>query len=244
MQKCFKVEERNVSIRWSLLGQPVDYENGEDSYALSGGLMLEGCHSISGEPQNVNPPHYGRWFWHCLSFDKHYKFSIRFKSELPLGQSKTSTASRHRRSLVFAVCGMCMAPSCMDMAGPAAGGCQGVWHSVSVEDLVEIPPSSPVCAGFRPMAVCNCGNGTTTPWRKRLRRHVVAGYRQDGDAERDVLWRPRGSPYRAYLARIPRTVISGISKIRPMVAAFIPATEVPTTRHRWASVVLIVAVWR
>ena len=37
---------------------------------------------------------------------KHYKFSITFKSELLLGQSKTSTASRRSRSLVFAVCGV------------------------------------------------------------------------------------------------------------------------------------------
>ena len=36
----------------------------------------------------------------------HYKFAIRFKSELLLGISKTSTASRSSRSLVFAVCGV------------------------------------------------------------------------------------------------------------------------------------------
>ena len=56
-----------------------------------------------------------------------------------------------------------------------------VWHSLSVEDLVEIPPSGHVCPGSRPMAVWNYGKGTTTPWRKRLRRHVVVGHRQDGD---------------------------------------------------------------
>ena len=55
---------------------------------------------------------------------------------------------------------------------------------------------------------------------------------------------PQGSPDRAYMARIPRTVLSEILKIRPMAAAFIPATEVPTTRRRWASVVLIAVVWR
>ena len=37
---------------------------------------------------------------------KHYKFSIRLISELLLGQSKTSTASRCSRSFVFAVCGV------------------------------------------------------------------------------------------------------------------------------------------
>ena len=47
-----------------------------------------------------------------------------------------------------------------------------------------------------------------------------------------TFWRPQGSPYRAYPWRIPRTVLPGMSKIRPMAAAFIPATDVPTTRHR------------
>ena len=55
LRRSFKVEEWNVSIRWSLLGQPIDYEHGDDSYVLSGGLMLEGCHSTSGEPHSINP---------------------------------------------------------------------------------------------------------------------------------------------------------------------------------------------
>ena len=55
-------------------------------------------------------------------------------------------------------------------------------RSLSVEDLVQIPPSGHICPGSRPVAVCNYGKGTTTPWRKRLRRHVVAGHRQDGGA--------------------------------------------------------------
>ena len=66
MQKSFKVEEWNVSIRWSFLGQPIDCEHGDGSYVLSGGLMLGGCPSTSGERQSVNPPHYGWWGWHCL----------------------------------------------------------------------------------------------------------------------------------------------------------------------------------
>ena len=37
---------------------------------------------------------------------KHCKFSITFKYELLLSQSKTPTASRRSRSLVFAVCGV------------------------------------------------------------------------------------------------------------------------------------------
>ena len=28
--------------------------------------MFEGCPSITGEPQSVNPPHYGRWWLDCL----------------------------------------------------------------------------------------------------------------------------------------------------------------------------------
>ena len=54
-----------------------------------------------------------------------------------------------------------------------------VWHSLSVEDLVEISPSGHVCPGYRPIAVCNYGKGTTTPWRKRLCRYVIAGNRRD-----------------------------------------------------------------
>ena len=119
-----------------------------------------------------------------------------------------------------------------------------VWHSLSVEDLVKIPPSGHDCPRSRPMAAYNYGKGTTIPWRKRLRRYIVAGHRQDGEALRDVLWRPHGSPYRAFLVEIHVTVLSGMSKIRPMAAAFKPVTEVPTTLHRWASAVLhIVAVW-
>ena len=113
---------------------------------------------------------------------KHYRFSITFKSELLLGQSKTSIASRRSRSLVFAVCGVygCIVHehgwSCngwLSMCGT---------DSLSVEELVEIPPSSHVCPGSRPVAICNSGKGTTTPWRKRLRWNVVTGHRQNGDA--------------------------------------------------------------
>ena len=39
------------------------------------------------------------------------------------------------------------------------------------------------------------------------------------------------SGFALYLARIPRTVLGGISRIRPMAAAFIPASAIPTTRH-------------
>ena len=101
---------------------------------------------------------------------KHHTFSIRFKSKFLLGQSKTSTASRRSRSLVFAVCGV--DPLCKKMAGAAAGGCQGVAQS-ECRGSRKIPPSIHICSGSRPVGVCNYGKGTTTPWRRCLRRHVV-----------------------------------------------------------------------
>ena len=54
-----------------------------------------------------------------------------------------------------------------------------MWHSLSVEDLVKIPPGVHVCPGSR---ICNYGKGTTTPWRRRLRSHIVAGHGPNGDA--------------------------------------------------------------
>ena len=51
MHISFQVEEWHVSIRWSLLRHPIDYEHGDDIYVLSGGLMLEGCES---HPVNLN----------------------------------------------------------------------------------------------------------------------------------------------------------------------------------------------
>ena len=164
---------------------------------------------------------------------KHYKFSITFKSELLLGQSKTPTVSQRSRSLVFAV--FAVHGSIVHEHGWSSQRVViKVWHSLSVEDLVEIPPSGQVCPGSRQMAVCNYGKGTATP--------CVGMPSQDTgrlEMPKGTFWRPQGSPYRAYLARIPRTVLPGISKIRPMAAAFIPAPGIPTTRHHWASVALI-----
>ena len=180
MRGSFKVEELNANILWSLLGHPIDYEHGDDIYVLSGGLML-------GDVIHI--------LWHskCKSatlrtivlalFDyrlmKHYKFSITFKSELLLGQSKTPMTSRCSRSLVFAVCGV---------------------HGSIVHEH-----------GWS----CNrwmsrCG----TVWVGLLK---------------GTFWYPQGSLYRVYPAGIPRAVLPGISKIRPMASDFIPATEVPTT---------------
>ena len=62
----FKVEEPNISIRKSHLEPPINYGQDDDSGVLSGGSMLEGCHSTTGEPQSVNPPHYVWWCWDCL----------------------------------------------------------------------------------------------------------------------------------------------------------------------------------
>ena len=173
----------------------------------------------------------------------HNKFSITFKSELLLGQSKTSTTSRRSRSLVFAACGVhgCINAWTWLLLQRVV---VKVWHSLSVEGLDEILPSGHVCPGSRPMVVCNYGKGTITPWRKRLRRHVRRWTQAGRRCLKGRFWRPQGSPYRAYLAGIPRTVLLGISKARPMAAAFITATEVPTTRQIWASAVLSVAVWR
>ena len=177
----FKFEESKVSILLRLLGQPIDYEHDIDSCVLSGGLMLDGCHSTSSEPQSANPPHYGRWCWYCLIIV--WWSTTRFRSDsnqnFCLANPKTSTASRRSRSLVFAVCSV--APSCKKMAGPAAGGCQSVAQSKCREPR-KIPPSIHVCSGSRPMGVCNYGKGTTTPWWRCLRRHVVVGHRQNGDA--------------------------------------------------------------
>ena len=130
---------------------------------------------------------------------KYYWFSITFKSEFLIGNPKL--------------------PQLLAAAGPWYSQCAWVhrawtwlvlqrvvvkvWHSLSVEDLVEIPPSGHVCPGSRPMAVCYYGKCTTTPWRKRLRRHVVAGCRQDGDVWRDVFdalrVHPIGPTWRRYL---------------------------------------------
>ena len=103
MQISFKVEEWNVSIRIRLIGQPIAYEHGDDSYVLIGGLMLEGCPSTSGQHQSVNPPHNGWWCWDCLM--QLYKFSIRLKSEFLLGHAiQDFHGARRSRLLVFAVC--------------------------------------------------------------------------------------------------------------------------------------------
>ena len=89
--------------------------------------MLEGWHSTSGEPQSVNPlQHYGWWCWDCfiiawwstarLQSDSNQNFCLANPKFLPL-----LSAAGPWYSQCAAV-----APSCMTMAGNAAGGCRGV----------------------------------------------------------------------------------------------------------------------
>ena len=172
---------------------------------------------------------------------KHYMFSITFKSELLLGQLKTPTASRRSWSFVFAV--FDVHGSIMHEHGWSCNGwlssCGTAWvlrtsskFHQAVMFALDLDQWQFAITGKVPQhhdgSVCIDMSSLDTG------RRCLKGR----------FWCPQGSPYRAYLARIPRTVLPGISKIRPMAAAFIPATEVPTTRHRWASVILIVAVWR
>ena len=138
-----------------------------------------------------------------------------------------------------------MAPSCMNMAGPATGGCQGVaqprtsskFHQ-AVMFALDLDQWQFAISGNVPQhhdgSICVDMSSLDTS-----RTEMFKG----------TFFTPAGFAlysycYRAYLALIPRTVLPGISKIRPMAAALIPAIEVPTTHHRWPPVVLIVAVWR
>ena len=124
MRRSFEVEEWNISIRWSLRRQPIDYEHGYDSYVLSGRLMLEVCHSTSGEPQSVNPYHYRRFCWHCLIIIWWSTTSFRsyWNQNFCLANPKLLAAAGPWHSY----CAACMSPSWMTMAGPSAGSCQGV----------------------------------------------------------------------------------------------------------------------
>ena len=110
------------------------------------------------------------FFYHCLM--QHHAFSIRFNQNFCFAmQSKTSTM--------------------LAAAGPWYSQCTTcilqrvvvkLWLSLSVEDRGKIPPRGHDCPECRPMVVCNYGKGTTIPWWKRLRRHIVAGHRLDGEA--------------------------------------------------------------
>ena len=198
---------------------------------------------------NVNPPHYGRWCWDCLIDVRCSTTSFRSDSNQNYCfamQSKTSTMLAPAGPW-YSQCAMCIAPSCMNIAGPATSGwlsrCGTAWvsrtwlkfHQAVVIDL-DLGQWQFAIMGKEPKYHDGSVSvGISSLDTARMERLKL----------RDVLWRPQGSPYRAYLARMPLTVLSGISKIRPMAAAFIPVTEVPTTRHRWALLVIhIMAVWR
>ena len=205
--------------------------------------MLEGCHSTSGEPHKA-----------CATlrtmvlalFDyrlmKHYKFSITFKSELLLGQSKTSSVSQRSSSLVFAVCVV------HGSIGHEHGWCGNGWLSRCGIAWVSRTSSKFYRAAMFALDLDQWQFKITGKVPQHHDGSVSVAMSSLDTGRMEVLtgtfWRPRGSLYRSYLARIPRTVLPGIPKIRPMAAAFIPATEVPTSHHHWASVVLIVAVCR
>ena len=173
---------------------------------------------------------------------KHYKFSITFKSELMLGQSKTSTAYRRSRSLVCAVCGV--HGSIVHEHDWSCNGwlsrCGTAWVSrisskfrkavmfaldidqwqFAITGKVPQHHDGPVCVG---MSSLDAG-----------RMEMLKG----------TFLTPSGFVIYGLPGEDTSYCPSRITKSRPMVAAFIPATEVPTTRHRWASAVLIAAVWR
>ena len=137
----------------------------------------------SGEPQNVNPPHYGRKCWRSLiivwwsttSFRGHSNQNFSYLANPKLHgfslQQVLSIHSMRRPWLHHAWTWLVRQREVVN-----------VWHSLSVEDLVGISPSGHVCPGSRPIAVGNYGKGTTTSWWNRLCRHVIAGHRQDGYA--------------------------------------------------------------
>ena len=156
MQRSFEVEEWKISFRWSHLGQLINHKHGDHSYVSSGGLMLDGCHSTSGEPQSANPPHNGWWCWDRLIIVWWSTINLRPDSNQTfwLANPKTSTASRHSRSLIFAVCGV-HGSIVHEHRWSGSRGVVKVWHSLSVEDLIKIPPSGYFCPVYWPKAVCN-----------------------------------------------------------------------------------------
>ena len=153
---------------------------------------------------------------------KHYKFSITFKSELLLGQSKTPMTSRRSRSLVFAVCG-----SIVHEHGWSCNGwlsrCGTAWVSRTSSKfrqafMFAMDPDQWQFAiagyvsqhhdGSVPVGMSSLDTGRV--------EMLIGAFR-----------RPQGSSYMVYPSGIPRTVLPGISKIRPVAAAFIPTKEVP-----------------
>ena len=155
-----KFEEWKVSIRLSLLGQPIDYEHDDDSCVLSGGLMLDGCHSTSGEPQSANPPHYGRWCWDCL---------------IIVWWSTTRFRSDSNQNFFLANPKL---PQLLGAAGPWYSQC-AAW----LEDLVKFRQAFMFALDLDQWKFAITGK---VPQHHDggvcLRRHVVVGHRQNVDA--------------------------------------------------------------
>ena len=185
MQRSFNGEEWNANIRINLIGQPIDYEHGDDSYVLSGGLMLEGCHSTSGEPESVirhiTDDGVGIvWLPFDAALQVFDQIQIRISAwpchpRLPrcspqqfLGILSVRRAWPHRAWTWLVLQWVVV----------------NVWHSLSVEDLFKIPPSVHDCPGSRPMVVCKYGKETTIPWWKLLRRHILISLLDTGKMER------------------------------------------------------------
>ena len=107
MRWYFKVEEWKVSIRWNLLGQPIDYEHGDDSYTCikwrvdARGMSFHIRWTSKRKFAPLQTMVLALFDYHLM---KHQKCSIILKSELLLGQSKSCMASRRSGSLVFVVC--------------------------------------------------------------------------------------------------------------------------------------------
>ena len=111
--------------------------------------------------------------------------------------------------------------------------CSGWLPRSSVEDFVKIPPSVQLTLDldqteFMIKKIYYNTMTKASPWA--CRRGAQAGWR-----------RLRGrfltsSGFDLYPARIPPIVLSGISKVRPVAATFVPAIKVLTTHHRWMEV--------
>ena len=179
MQRFFKVEEWNVSIRWSLLVPPTDYEHGDDSCVLSGGWCSRGVIRWTRKRKSATLQ-----TMVLTLFDYRFNEALQVFDQIQVRTSAWPIQSFHGFSpqQVLGIRNVWRAWLHRAWTWLVLHRVVfKVWYSLSVEDLVNILPSGYVCPGSRPMAVCDSGKGTTTPWWKRLRRLVVARQVQDGD---------------------------------------------------------------
>ena len=110
-----------------------------------------------------------------------------------------------------------------------------MWHSLSAEDLVKIPPSFYVALGLDHWEFASNGN---VPQHDE--GSVSVGISSPDTCKMETLTERFGS---LYLVRIPRTALVGISKDLPITAAFIPAIDVPTTILKLLSSLTWRRVW-